>query len=101
MTDNKNMELNDEAMENAAGGDLDPNYEIATVTGIVMVDPRPEQPWVWESVQESGRQAYEITGGRIAVAPGEMDSFNVGDEVYVAHVRSFYSWSIKGAVDDM
>lgn len=97
----KNMELNDDLLESATGGDLDPYYEIATVTGIVMVDPMPDQPWIWEEIEGSGRHAYEVTGGRIAVAPAEMAPFNIGYEVYLANVRSYYGWSITGVVDDM
>ncbi len=97
----KNMKLSDDLMESATGGDLDPNYEIATVTGIVMVDPRPEQSWIWEEIEGSGRHAYEVTGGRIAVAPAEIEPLNIGYKVYLANVRSYYSWSITGVVDDM
>ena len=101
VADSKNVELNDELMKNASGGELDPNYDIAKVVGIIMADPRPEQEWIWEDIQEKGERAYDIGEGRIAVAPAEMEPFAVGDEVYIRRVRSRYSWLIHGPVDQL
>jgi hypothetical protein len=42
MADNRNNELNDEMMAQANGGTANPMGDVATITGIVMVDPYPD-----------------------------------------------------------
>ena len=99
MAENKNMKLDDAAMAKATGGELDPFYETAVITGIVMVNPLPEDEGmstVWEDCQSSGYSVYEISGpGQFAVSS---ETYDTGDEVYVDHIRGFYGWKIKGRV---
>ncbi len=97
MTDNKNMALNDEAMAQASGGKLEPGQEGATITGIVMADPYPDDSIygsVWEEAKTNGYHVYEINGGRFAVADHHLPSFNTGDEVIVNRIRGYYGWEI-------
>ncbi len=79
------MELNDEMMAKATGGELDPWNETVVISGIVMVNPRPDDPAyasVWDDCQSSGYQVYE-GGGRLLVAGSHLPSLTPGDEVYV------------------
>ena len=85
MADKKNMELNDGAMAKASGGKLEPGQEGATITGIVMVDPYPDNPaykGIFRECESNGYQVYEITGGRIAAADRRFPNLNPGDEYY-------------------
>ena len=93
----ENMKLNDEAMAQASGGKLEPGQEGATITGIVMVDPYPDNPaysGIYRECESNGYQVYEITGGRIAVADRHIPNLNPGDEVIVNHIRGYYGWEI-------
>ena len=97
MAENKNMKLNDEMMAQASGGKLVPGQEGATITGVVMVDPYPNDSiygTVWDEAQSNGYHVYEINGGRFAVADRHLPSYNVGDEVVVNHIRGYYGWEI-------
>ena len=97
MADIKNMVINDEAMAQASGGKLEPGQEGATITGIVMVDPYPDNPaysGVYRECESNGYQVYEITDGRIAVADRHLPNLNPGDEVIVNHIRGYYGWEI-------
>ena len=100
----ENKKLNEEELKNAAGGDLDPNYDTANVTAIVFVNPLPDDPRyenVWDDVQEKGMSVYEISEGRFAVAKDYIEPLNPGDSVYIRNVRGYYGWEIKGKVDEL
>ena len=100
MMTNRSMELNDEALKNVGGGNLEQRFDIAVIEGYVLENPFPQQSWVWEDIQESQKKAYEIGNVRIAIAPEEMQDFQIGDKVYVSHVRGYYGWVIRGAVEE-
>ena len=80
MADNKNIEISDEVMAKATGGELDPWNETVVISGIVMVNPRPEDPAyasVWDDCQSSGYQVYE--GGALTVDAGAESAEHNGD----------------------
>lgn len=101
MADMKNMELKDEEMAKAAGGKLEPGQEAVTISGIVMVNPRPDDPacsGVWDECQSGGYQVYE-GDGKLLVAGSQLPGFNPGDQVLIHEIRGFYGWEIEGALD--
>lgn len=101
MAENRNIEISDEMMAKATGGELDPWNETVVISGIVMVNPRPDDPAyasVWDDCQSSGYQVYE-GGGRLLVAGSHLPSLTPGDEVYVNQIRGFYGWEIEGVID--
>ena len=105
MEEAKNRELDDAKLADATGGDMDPFYDTATVIGIVMVNPMPDNPYyteIWEGIQEEGYTLYEIEGeGQYAVAKTEIEALTPGEAVYVRHIRGYYGWQIMGKVNDL
>ena len=101
MTDNMNVELNDEMMAKATGGELDPWKDAVVISGIVMVNPRPDDPAyadIWEECQANGYQVYE-GGGRLIVAGSHLPALTPGDKVLLNEIRGFYGWEIEGVID--
>lgn len=97
----ENIKLNDEAMANAAGGELDPYQDIASITGIVMVNPLPDHPdsYIWDECQQHGYSVYEIDGHFMAIAKPGLEPFNPGDRVYYKRIRGFYGYEITGRAE--
>ncbi len=99
MAENKNTELKDEVMAKAGGGKLEPDQETVTISGVVMVNPQPDDSIygsVWDECQAGGYQVYEAEG-RLLVAGPDLPGFNPGDQVLIYHIRGFYGWEITGA----
>ena len=79
----ENMKLNDEAMAQASGGKLEPGQEGATITGIVMVDPYPDNPAYKGVYRECESKGYQASGG----CPG--DEVEIAGDVPVSAVASY------------
>ena len=102
MAVNKNNELNDEMMAQANGGMLEFTEDVATITGIVMVDPYPDgQMYVgmFEECQRNGYTVYEVSDGRLAVASPYNPEYSIGDQVILNAIRGCYGWEIDGVID--
>ena len=101
MADNRNMQLSDDMMAKAAGGKLEPGQDVVTISGIVMVNPCPDDPGyedIWDECQAGGYQVYE-SDGRLLVAGSHLPGFNPGDRVLIHQIRGFYGWEIEGVMD--
>ena len=102
MADSGNVELKDETMARAAGGNRY-GQEAVEVTGFVIEDPFPNDPayaGVWEKCKAGGYQVYEIAGdGRIGVARSVLPKYNIGDQVVVHEAWGFYGYEIEGAFE--
>ncbi len=102
MADNRNNELNDEMMAQANGGTANPMGDVATITGIVMFDPYPDDSLnesIWDSCQENGYQVYEVNDGRIVIADSSKPAYSIGDQVVLNRIRGAYGWEIEGVID--
>ena len=102
MADMRNNELNDEMMAQANGGTANPMGDVATITGIVMFDPYPDDSLnesIWDSCQENGYQVYEVNDGRIAIADSSKPAYSIGDQVVLNRIRGAYGWEIEGVID--
>ena len=102
MADMRNNELNDEMMAQANGGTANPMGDVATITGIVMFDPYPDDSLnesIWDSCQENGYQVYEVNDGRIVIADSSKPAYSIGDQVILNRIRGAYGWEIDGVID--
>lgn len=93
-----NTQLDDETMEKASGGMFD--QDTAAITGIVMVNPYPDDPelrGVWEECEANQYHVYELRDGRIAIS--YLPPLNVGDVVNVIAIRGAYGWEVDGVID--
>ena len=102
MAVNKNNELNDEMMAQANGGMQNPMGDVATITGIVMVDPYPDEQMygsIFEECQRNGDTVYEVSDGRLAVADSYAPEYSIGDQVILNAIRGCYGWEIEGVID--
>ncbi len=102
MAVNKNNELNDEMMAQANGGMLEFTEDVATITGIVMVNPYPDghmDAVIFEECQRDGYTVYEVSDGRLAVAGPYDPRYSIGDQVILNAIRGCYGWEINGVPD--
>ena len=99
--DGRNVEMTDEEMAKATGGKLEPGQEVITISGMVMVNPGPDDPsytGIWDECQAGGYQVYE-GDGRLLVAGSYLPGYNPGDRVVIHRIRGFYGWEIEGKMD--
>ena len=100
MAENKNVEINDESMAKAAGGNAKYGQEVVNISGFVREDPFPNNPayaGVWDKCTSGNYQVYEISeDGRIAVAKSNLPRYNIGDQVIIHEAYGFYGYEIEG-----
>lgn len=102
MAENKNMELKDDVMENAVGGVMDGNCDVVSITGIVFVNPYPDdadKEDIFQQAHSDGYMVYAVQGERIAVAGPGLPHFDVGELVLINRIRGYYGWEIEGVAD--
>ena len=97
MTDAKNMKLDDKALENVSGGDLDPFRDIVEIVGEVLSDPEAafhrDYETSFQAAKRQGCRVYEIKlnyDGNSPYAityPGFPFNLLPGDKVYLEHER--------------
>ena len=98
-----NIELNDEAMKDAAGGmALEDGQELTVITAIVTENPDPNIPEVssaWEECVQNGDRVYEVRAGYIVSAAAGLPAYFVGDQVVINPIRGGFGWEIIAVMD--
>ena len=99
MSDDKNMKLNDEQMEQASGGAGILGYfdDIVSVIGPVTENPFNEQDYYhdyYEEYTSEGKYVYATSGGYVVYD----DTLKAGDRLYVDSSRGYFGLEICGIV---
>ena len=102
MTENKNMEMNDEAMKNAAGGMYEEGKDTGTITTVLTINPNPEDAEftsIWDECMNNGYRVYQLGKSQYAIAYPDFPMFHEGDVVALNAIRGCWGWEIEGVFD--